>query len=715
MSDAVAILLVEPPDGAPPRLATIPLPGIIGRGADADLRLDDPRASARHARLIRSADGGVTLFDERSFNGLFVDGERIAARPIDPTHRVRIGRHHLQLVRIEHGVTVILRCANADGEKTRHVTHLPSAIGLDDRERFAIGATVTHPTSALLADGSALSILHIDADGAVTTATADESGSISWGAMVLSRSQLREQPLSATDLVLDDGGPLPRLSLSRIDSDALRPFFASPVVDVAQLGAPVHEARFAALGGGIGSFCWVDALRIRGIPVRHITVVGFESSPFARYRRLCRNSQIPDHERLRSNSESCPDNVWGVPGYAAREITRDTLRLRWGRALATLWKVTGEPDFSPTYTPRAIDVFRSIEIEARRIGWSKMLSIGRIRGVRKTTDGRFAVAVTSRPDPDAPAMIVVAPIVHLALGYPGLRFLEDLRTYRERTRDFERVVNAYEDHDALYQTLAQRGGTVVLRGRGIVASRILQRLHETRSKNSAVRVVHLMRTRLHRGQRAGFARRRVEHHWEFQPFNWPEACWGGELAQRLERSPPGKRAELIDAWGGTTTADRTDWRRIVESGLRDGWYETVIGRVDRIEADDPDLVVHVTGDGPPIPIRASHIIDATGLVADVRANPVFADLIDTYDLPLNPRGGLDITSDFEIRALRHDGARAYVAGVASLGGPYAPVDSFLGLQYAAEASLAALAPRVPSLDAARSIGQWIKWSFGARP
>ena len=76
------------------------------------------------------------------------------------------------------------------------------------------------------------------------------------------------------------------------------------------------EIDWAAVGGGLGSLIWVDLLRICGVKTDRIAVLGMEEQPYARYRRLCLNSQIPLRERLRSNSDSCPDNIWGWPPYA---------------------------------------------------------------------------------------------------------------------------------------------------------------------------------------------------------------------------------------------------------------------------------------------------------------------------------------------------------------------------------------------------------------
>jgi len=48
----------------------------IGRGLAADLRLDDISVSRRHAVLVRRSSGHRIL-DDRSFNGTFVNGQRV--------------------------------------------------------------------------------------------------------------------------------------------------------------------------------------------------------------------------------------------------------------------------------------------------------------------------------------------------------------------------------------------------------------------------------------------------------------------------------------------------------------------------------------------------------------------------------------------------------------------------------------------------------------
>ncbi|MBA2634266.1 MAG: FHA domain-containing protein [Chloroflexi bacterium] len=493
--------------------------------------------------------------------------------------------------------------------------------------------------------------------------------------------------------------------------------------DVEAAGVPVTVTECLALGGGLGSFMWVDYLRNSGVSHRDITVVGTDPLPHARYQRLCQNSQIPSHERLRSNSDSCPDNVWGFPGYAAREIFRELGKGRVRTAATSLWSIFGEPAIAQTYTPRSGDVFRSIEREAERIGWARMLKVGRIRTIRKTAEGRLLAIVSVSDDRRRQHRAYSASTVHLAIGYPAIQLLPELADYRERYDDRQRIVNAYEPHSHIYDDLRKRGGTVVLRGRGIVASRIIQRLWEERKRQPKIEVVHLHRSRLTEGHRDGLARRMVDTEWEFQPFNWPKSAWTGEQRQRMERASMDERKDLLATWGGTTTADRRDWKRIVREGLKAGWYRPEYGVV-RAAEPAPDGRVHLQvsntlAGGGTLDLVADYVVDCTGLIASPDRAPLLADLVGTYHVPLNPLGRLQVSDDFEVLSMRHKGSRMFACGATTLGGPLSSVDSFLGLQYAsfrAVDSMLDTAPRgLRSLQGLYSARQWLRWARGVAP
>jgi pSer/pThr/pTyr-binding forkhead associated (FHA) protein len=483
-------------------------------------------------------------------------------------------------------------------------------------------------------------------------------------------------------------------------------------------GLPVDECDYLAVGGGLGSFIWADLLRISGVRAEKIVAVGLEAEPYARYKRLCLNSQIPLHERLRSNSDSCPDNIWGWPSYALRESWRDFTKGQLNTALQYLWQVFAEPTYAETYTPRAGNVFDSIDREAKRIGWNQIYRYGRVRAIRKTEDGRYCIAYSRGPGDYA---FLVTRYLHLATGYPAIQFLPDLQAYREKYQDFKSVVNAYEAHDHVYEQLERQGGTVLIRGRGIVASRVVQRIYEARKKNRQITVLHLMRSPKPQGNKFQKAARPVKNHYEFQPFNWPKACWGGELRVMLEQATPEERQRLLVDWGGTTTADRQDWQRITEQGLQEGWYQITFGQVLGVERDAQNRTItqiQEKGFGE-MKLTADFIVDATGLDAKVDASPLLEDLVKHYNLPLNYLGRFVVANNFEIVEMRNTKGQMYAAGAITLGGPYAAVDSFLGLQYAALVAVDGLAavraPGVRRLNTIGSFGQWLKWVLNQSP
>jgi DNA-directed RNA polymerase subunit RPC12/RpoP len=66
----------------------------VGRSLAADVRFDDPTVSRRHALIVRQPDG-VRVLDDRSLNGVFVNGERIEWRVLKDGDEILVGRYHL--------------------------------------------------------------------------------------------------------------------------------------------------------------------------------------------------------------------------------------------------------------------------------------------------------------------------------------------------------------------------------------------------------------------------------------------------------------------------------------------------------------------------------------------------------------------------------------------------------------------------------------------
>jgi predicted nucleic acid-binding Zn-ribbon protein len=71
----------------------------IGRSLAADVRFDDPTVSRRHALVVRQADG-VRVLDDRSLNGVFVNGERVEWRALHDGDEILVGRYRLTFVSV---------------------------------------------------------------------------------------------------------------------------------------------------------------------------------------------------------------------------------------------------------------------------------------------------------------------------------------------------------------------------------------------------------------------------------------------------------------------------------------------------------------------------------------------------------------------------------------------------------------------------------------
>jgi FHA domain/Zinc-ribbon containing domain len=71
----------------------------IGRSLAADVRFDDPTVSRRHALIVRGPDG-VRVLDDRSLNGVFVNGERVEWSTLQDGDEIIVGCHSLRFLEV---------------------------------------------------------------------------------------------------------------------------------------------------------------------------------------------------------------------------------------------------------------------------------------------------------------------------------------------------------------------------------------------------------------------------------------------------------------------------------------------------------------------------------------------------------------------------------------------------------------------------------------
>src|SRR3954471_8122731 len=85
------------------RIVTVPLTKEwtrVGRSLAADIRFDDPPVSRRHALIVRQPDG-VRVLDDRSLNGVFVNGERVDWRGLRDGDEILVGRYRLTFLQVQ--------------------------------------------------------------------------------------------------------------------------------------------------------------------------------------------------------------------------------------------------------------------------------------------------------------------------------------------------------------------------------------------------------------------------------------------------------------------------------------------------------------------------------------------------------------------------------------------------------------------------------------
>jgi hypothetical protein len=488
---------------------------------------------------------------------------------------------------------------------------------------------------------------------------------------------------------------------------------------VAIAGIPVYDTPFLSIGGGMGSFITVDYLRVAGrVPAGDIRILSNLTHPWQTYEYLARVSQLPRNKRIRSDSASRPDNLWGFPSYALQEAVQR-------RTLKPLLQVLIEPVFAEFYTPLLGAVLDGIEREARRIRYWDMLVQGEAQMVRRRVGNGYFTVLSPRPaGPSAQATQPAGPIafrsrdVHLAVGYSGLRFLPDMQAFRERMNDFHHIVNGYEDHEHVYESLRRRPGVVLVRGGGIVSSAVLHRLITDRVQyGSQTRIVHLFRTYF-----AGshgphpWSRRRGRDGFAYQGFNYPKSAWGGQLKASMLKLERSDRVRAYEEIGGTTTAPRRHWQRGLREARRGGWYCTQAGTIADLRLDGSAMAARIRRPDGELDIKIDYIIDCTGLDGDVSEHRVLGDLLRHGGARRNPLGRLDVGRNFELRGAGSGAGRMYVTGAASFGGYFPGVDTFLGLQISAQDVVRDIARRgyCGWMGPVHSVAGWLNWAAGRR-
>jgi pSer/pThr/pTyr-binding forkhead associated (FHA) protein len=79
----------------------------VGRSLAADVRFDDPTVSRRHALIVRHPDG-VRVLDDRSLNGVFVNGARVEGKVLKDGDEIIVGRYRLSFLSVTPKTDVVV-------------------------------------------------------------------------------------------------------------------------------------------------------------------------------------------------------------------------------------------------------------------------------------------------------------------------------------------------------------------------------------------------------------------------------------------------------------------------------------------------------------------------------------------------------------------------------------------------------------------------------
>ncbi|HNB53139.1 MAG TPA: FHA domain-containing protein, partial [Anaerolineales bacterium] len=454
------------------------LPITIGRENSNTISLPSTTISRQHARL--DVEGTtIVIRDLGSTNGILINGRQVRQAHLTDGEIFQIGPFTFSVLleaplpRPEPLTTpesLLIRWRKADETQSQTLTaKLPITIGRASDNTLSImgGKVSRHHATIDWQDGAWVLIDENSTNGTTlngepcTRAIIPPENEIQIGEFIIQallpplrsaededtvrerRPDIHATDLERTALVMktveeSEHGVLP---VQRVFPPPIfDQYQIVPLLELQQLNIPLEETIYLSVGGGMGSFAWVDMLTICGVKPEQIVVLGAEPKPYARLQRLATNAQLTPDQRLRSNSDACPDNIWGWPGYAGREFWRELRRGHLTRVAQIGWQLFGEPNLAETYTPLAGDVFAAVEQETARIGWERMWRFGRVRAIRKTDDDRYVIAYSqTRQGEGRVHRLILASFVHLAVGYPAIQFLPDLQQYREQTSDFKTV------------------------------------------------------------------------------------------------------------------------------------------------------------------------------------------------------------------------------------------------------------------------------------
>ena len=418
----------------------------------------------------------------------------------------------------------------------------------------------------------------------------------------------------------------------------------------------VEEKKFVTIGGGIGSFTWVDALRIYGVPKKDIAIISPLHTPYQQFKKYCDAIGLTSSHRLRSDSGSRPDNYWGFPGYAVSEIWEEILADKPKAVMKTIVQLIIESLYGDFYTPCAGRVYKSIDREAKRIGWSEMLYLGIATSIKKLPNTKIAVSLKTQ---SGATKIIHTHAVLIALGH----------TRKESKKG---IISAYDNHSYIKEQLKKKGGKVVIIGRGATAAQLVEDYIDLAYEKGGIEVISVFRSKNVTGIDSRKLKQKNILGWRLQQFNFPRASFGGSLIDKTD---------LL--WSKASTIPRNSWIHKIRKAHQDCIYK-VVGRI-------PD---------------ADFVIDATGFEMNTYSHPLLQKFAGRNKL-------VKLGKYFEVEALTSNESAVFLSGINALGNGYGPLDSFLGQQYVTDKTIDFLSQQnwsgIHKSSPKQLFMEWWKW------
>ena len=167
---------------------------VIGKSASADLVIDDPYVSGRHALVTTDGSGQVTIIDLNSTSGTFVNGERVTgARVLEPGDRVQFAD---VVARFEAG-----NPAAGDAPTQPSSAGMPAPAATQDLPAYTVTGTVFSP---VLPGIGGLTVQLVDknvgGDQVLASTQTASDGTYAFAPITIDRAYLHEHHKKQPDL-----------------------------------------------------------------------------------------------------------------------------------------------------------------------------------------------------------------------------------------------------------------------------------------------------------------------------------------------------------------------------------------------------------------------------------------------------------------------------------------------------------------------------------